>query len=309
MLAKIDVSIQSYKKPESLIYSLLSLHKHCKSEVDTVWINDDQSSEDVIRIYESSELKEALYPWKIKVRRNLNRMGWWVSFVRGYKPKYLSHWYMFIRMAWNFYKNKTIYVAKDDVRYQWAIDHTDKEYLFIMHDDVTFKDNVIKRYMEAVAKMTRPAIVGDLGQCWRCAYEKLGCNPYKILSGYRPSVSWPYTKVSKGDHHWACRINEWSALISVNCAKFIEDKYRIFYGNYDNKGDVSAYWFSRIVNEGFSFDDPISSSARDQYYLHWENGATGHSVWVNQGFGKSSYNANFIKNKLQEDFDFTWLWG
>ena len=309
MLAKIDVAVQSYKKPESLIYSLLSLHKHCKSEVDTVWINDDQSSEDVIRIYESSELKKALHPWKIKVRRNLNRMGWWISFVRGYKPKYLSYGYMLIRMAWNFYKNKSIYVAKDDVRYQWAIDHTDKEYIFIMHDDITFKGNVINRYMESASIMTSPGIVGDLGQCWRCAYQKLGCNPNKILNGYRPAINWPYTKISKGDHHWACRINEWSALISVNCAKFIENKYRIFYGNYDNKGDVSAYWFSRIVNEGFSFDDPISNSEREKFYLHSENGISGHSVWVNHGIGKSFYNSTEFKSKLQQDFNFTWQWG
>lgn len=309
MINQVDVAVQSYKKPESLIYSLLSLHRACKAHVDQVWINDDQSKGNILEIYQSEALRAALFPWKINVRENQRRMGWWVSFVKDYKPKYLTLWNMLKRMAWNYYKNNQIYVAKDDIRYQWALNHTNKDYLFIMHDDITFKGDVIERYMATITQMTRPAIVGDLGQCWRCAYKQLGCNPSKILKGYRPSVHWPFTKVSKGDHQWACRINEWSALVSVSCTKFIKEKHRIFYGNFDNNGDTSAYWFSVAVSEGFSFDDPINNSERNQFYVHWENGITGHSVWVNQGLGKSSYDAALIKNKLQEDFNFTWIWG
>lgn len=59
---KIDVAIQSYKKPELLIYTLLSLHKFCKDSIDTVWISDDKSGEDVLSYYNSSQLQEALYP-------------------------------------------------------------------------------------------------------------------------------------------------------------------------------------------------------------------------------------------------------
>ena len=36
---KVDVAVQSYKKPESLVYTLLSLKKHCGKHIDTIYIN------------------------------------------------------------------------------------------------------------------------------------------------------------------------------------------------------------------------------------------------------------------------------
>lgn len=308
MTKKVDVAIQSYKKPESLIYSLLTLHRHCKEIVEEVWINDDKSGGNLLEIYRSPEVKAALSPWKINVRENERRMGWWLSFVWGYKPKYLSVFYMLFRMAWNFYKNKTFFVKTDDIRYQWAIQNTNKEFLFLMHDDITFKENIIDCYLKSAQQLSRPAIVGDLGQCWRCSYAESGCNPQKILSGFRPSARWPMTKISAADHKWACRINEWSALINVSAAKEIQTKHRIFFGNYDDQGDLSAYWFSKIVEEGFDFDDPVNQNLKDEFYLHWEDGKTGHSVWVDQGKGKSTYDTDLIRKGLLDQFNFNWIW-
>lgn len=307
-MIKVDVAVQSYKKPESLIYSLLCLHRVSKDQVDQVWINDDQSGPGVLDIYNSDILASALYPWVINVRVNRRRMGWWLSFVKGYSPSYLSLGRKLLRMTWNFYKNKTLFVAKDDIRYQWALNNTNKSYLFVMHDDITFKSNVIKKYIDVILGLSNPGIVGELGQCWRCAYEKLGCSPNKILDGFRPHQNWPMTRLKQGDHKWACRINEWSALISVNAAKFIEDKYSIFFGNFDDDGDVAAYWFSRMIAEGFNFDDPLADVDKDAHFIHWENGRTGHSVWVDQGLGRTTYTPNNIREKLKEDFGFIWSW-
>ncbi len=308
MKFKVDVAVQSYKKPESLIYSLLSLHRECKDSVDEVWINDDKSGGNLLEIYKSDQLRNALYPWKVNVRENKYRMGWWLSFVKGYKPKYLSLPYMILRMAWNFYKNKNIFVAREDIRYQWAIDNTSKPYLFIMHDDVSFKGDIIKRYIDVAFNLDNPAILGDLGQCWRCAYQVTGCSPAKILYGYRPSLASPNTQISPGDHKWACRINEWCALLSVSAAKHIQEKHHIFFGNFDDRGDTSAYWFSKVVEDGFQFDDPLSSIEKNNYYLHWEDGKTGHSVWANQGKGRSIYDPGALREKLLKDFDFKWSW-
>jgi len=304
MIKKVDVAIQSYKKPESLILSLLSLHKVARDSVDVVWINDDKSGDGITNIYKSDNLKKALYPWKINIRENNRRMGWWLSFVRGYNPDYLTKSYKLIRMLFNFYKNKNFFVDKYDIRYQWAIDSTDKDFIFLMHDDVTFKKNVIAKYLASISKMKKPGIVGDLGQCWRCRYQAFGCRPDRILKGFRPSAHWPLTRISSGDHKRACRINEWSALISVNAAKIIEKKYQVFFGNYDDRSDLGAYWFGCSISENFQFDDPIFSHEKDDYYLHWEGGITGHSAWVNQGFGRNSYNKKKLIKKLYKDFNF-----
>ena len=49
---KIDVAIPSYKKPESLIYTVLSLKKHCEDLIDTIYINDDCSGDESIAFYQ-----------------------------------------------------------------------------------------------------------------------------------------------------------------------------------------------------------------------------------------------------------------
>lgn len=308
MIKKVDVAIQSYKKPESLIFSLLSLHKVARDSIDTVWINDDQSRNGVIDIYKSDDFKKALHPWKVNVRENEKRMGWWLSFVRGYNPSYLSLSYKIFRGLFNFYKNKNFFVDKHDIRYQWAIDSTDKKFIFLMHDDITFKKNIIKKYLDSFSRMKKPAIVGDLGQCWRCPYQAFGCRPDRILRGFKPSSSWPITRVKNTDHKRACRINEWSALIYVPAAKFIEKKYQVFFGNYDDKSDLGAYWFGCAIKEKYQFDDPIFAHEKDDYYLHWEGGITGHSTWVNQGFGKNNYKNKELRLRLMRDFNFRYNW-
>lgn len=302
---KIDVALQSYKKPESLIYTLFTLHKYCADLIDTVWINDDKSGGAALELYLKLDQSKALFPWKIRVRENIHRVGWWVSFVRGYTPKYLKPGFMLKRMAWNLYKNKSIYIAREDMRYQWALDSTDKEYLMILHDDVQMRDDIVSLCLKEMESLTYPAIVGDLGQCWRCEYRHLGCSPEKILAGYRPSTDWPCTQVKNSDHKWACRVNEWCAMVSVRAARTITDKHQVFFGNCDADGDTAAYWFSLAVKDGYEFSDPLPTpSERAKYYLHWADGKTGHSVWVNQGAGKSEYLADEIAQKVLEEFQY-----
>lgn len=302
---KIDVAVQSYKKPESLIYSLLSLHRHCRNQIDVVWINDDCSGGNVLNAYHTLEESGALHPWKIRIRENTVRMGWWISFVKGFNPKYLSLWFKIKRMLWNFYKNGSIYVTQEDIRYQWAIKNTDKEYLLIIHDDIEFKGDVITLYLKSIMRDKNIAIVGDFGQCWRCDFHSSGCNPSKILAGNLPSDIWPSTKVFPSSHAWACRINEWSALLRVKVARKLTETEQIFFGNYDDNGDVSAYWFSRVLASGYHFDDPLPILIeRDKYYRHWEGGITGHSAWVDQGNGKNLYDPEKVKNRLSKEYSY-----
>ena len=76
-MEQIDAAIQSYKKPESLIYSLLSLKKSLEFDnensdfyLDTIWIDDDLSGEDTIKHYKDPAFIEAMAPIKIKLRVN-----------------------------------------------------------------------------------------------------------------------------------------------------------------------------------------------------------------------------------------------
>ena len=304
-MKKVDVSVQSYNKPESLIFTLLTLHKFCRDRVDTIWINDDQSELGVMEKYHKLKESDVLSPWKIKTRVNKTRMGWWVSFCYGRIPRYASIMFVLKRMLWNLYKNKSLFVGVHDLRYQWAIESTDKSELLIIHDDVEFLGDVVNPLSESLGEQSAPGISGDLGQCWRCRYKDEGCTPEKILQGYRPNLLWPMTKVNDDDHKWACRVNEWVAMINVKAAREIAVSENVFFGNYDDNGDVGAYWFSRLISKNYSFSDPfIQENNTNQLLKHWDGGVTGHSAWVDQGCGKNKYNPKELSARIYKEFGY-----
>ncbi|WP_135445147.1 hypothetical protein [Vibrio tasmaniensis] len=304
-MKKIDVAVQSFNKPESLIYSLLTLHKYCKDDIDTVWINDDKSKIGTIEKYIRLSDSNILDPWKVKIRQNERRMGWWVSFCRGKIPDYASFSFVFKRMIWNAYNTKSIFVDENDFRYQWAINNTDKDRLLIIHDDVQFTGRVTDLLSRSIAQQDKPGITGDLGQCWRCIYQTRGCTPKKIIDGVIPSPQWPLTREKEGDHKWACRVNEWLALLDVEAARYIAKSENIFFGNYDDDGDIGAYWFSRLNHYGYKFGDPFADGKiKSDYFIHWDGGITGHSAWVNQGDGKNEYKPQDTASKILREFEY-----
>lgn len=314
-MEKVDVAIQSYKKPESMIYTLFSLQKYCGDIIDTVYINDDCSNDGTVDYYLDGELQRRLAPIKIKVRVND-------------KPSK----YTYTLMTKDLYKRKT-FVQKlqlqghklikrlrwmpteDDIRYQWAINQTDKKYLFIIHDDIKFFDNILKLYISVMDKDNNLAIVGDLGGSKRCPFGPCGvtdkCSPKKIMAGEYPCDRWPITgrhsffHTMLGRYKRNCRINEWCCLINVNIAKELAQKYGICFGNYEGGGDVGTYWFDKIIKLGYKFSDPVPDfEERKKWYLHWWQGHEGHNVWVDQGNGKAKYERDFIRKCIKEEFGY-----
>ncbi len=300
---KIDVAVLSYRKPESLIYTLMTLKKHSGRIIENVYIQDDCSRNGTIEYYTKPAVTEYFKPWKIFVRENDSPARWHRVHVRGYTPAYYHSFDMLLRK----FKKKLrkvkeepiVWHAAEDVRYQWAINSTDKKYLLIIHDDIEFYADIASLYLKNIDDQT--AIVGDLGQCWRCKFEK-NCSPVKIMQKNYPKDKnifrrWPFNCKR------ICRINEWSCLINVDIAKKIEQRERIFFGNYDNGGDVGAYWFLKAVENGYKFTDPLPQVAsRLEYYQHCWQGMAGHSVWVDQGAGKNSYNIELIKKQMRDQF-------
>lgn len=312
-MEKIDVAIQSYKKPESMVYTLLSLKKYCGSVIDTIYINDDCSGGDTISHYLTKELKDELCPLKIIVRENSKPSGYTHTIVTKEvffkkplikKIQLLGH-FAIGRAKW--------YKTTDDIRYQWAINHTDKRYLFLIHDDIKFFSNVAELYLNCFKRNPNLAIVGDFGGSDRCPYGPCGkkCSPEKILHKQYPSPNWPITGKSSiihsllGRYKRNCRINEWCCIINVDVARKIGDKEGIYFGNYEGGGDVATYWFDRIIKLGYDFTDPLpQKEERLKYYQHWWQGHMGHSVWVDQGKGKAEYEKEFIKKCILSEFNF-----
>lgn len=302
---KIDVAVQSYRKPELLLYTLLSLKAHSAHLIDTVWINDDGSDDWVVSFYDSPIFTQLLDPWKVRVRRNSHRMGWWFWPVVKKYPLYLSVSKRIMHSLRCFLKARRFSAERENIRYQWAIDNTDKNYLFIIHDDVFFKGDVLGVYIKYMRSLQGlVSIIGDLGQCWRCGYKN-ECTPELLESGNVPDPIWPVDTVSKSNA-WPCRVNEWCCLLNVTTAKMIEKKHHVLFGNFDNGGDIGAYWFYLAHNEGYNFGDPLARrEQREMYYVH-ADGGSGHSVWVDQGNGKKIYDSKLIREMLESEFNFKW---
>lgn len=131
-MIKIDVAVQSYKKPESLIYTLLSLKQVSEDLIDTIYIQDDLSGNKILNYYQSVYFQEFMKPIRVVVVENEKK---------GLLSKTMFTHEM-IKASGKFWKMK---YKSDNIRYQYAINHTDKKYLLLIHDDILFYKDVIDR--------------------------------------------------------------------------------------------------------------------------------------------------------------------
>ena len=93
-------------------------------------------------------------------------------------------------------------------------------------------------------------------------------------------------------------------MLDVATAKKLADQ-AIYFGSYENLGDIGAYYFDEIVKRGYSFADPLAGTdERDNYYIHQWVGFSGHSVWVDQGKGRNKYPKDLIENKIETEFGY-----
>ena len=283
METKVDVAIQSFKKPESLIYTCLTLKEFCGDHIDTIYISDDQSNDKTLEYYSKEAFLKAMAPIKICVRENEKRAGLRFNNKRMLKKRI----------------NNVIWYSYDVIKGRKPVIVSDnKKYIYLTHDDVEFSGDVIGLYLEEIQK-GKHAIVGDLGQCWRCP-EESKCDPYKICSGYRPTREWPRVGIINIKSRRACRINEWSCLVDAEVAKQIANEDAVFFGTYEDRGDIGAYWFDYIVKKGYSFSDPLCNKRKQDYYQHCWQGFPGFSTEIYGGNNK--YDGEMIKTLIQERY-------
>ncbi len=219
----VDVAINVFAKPYQTALSILSLLKQSKSTIDTIYFQFepygsqyDNCSPYIIAEY-IHEQAICFQPqqWIALQPVNISKTN---------DPKY--------RYA---------------IRYQYAWEHTNKKYLFIMHNDVFFlKDiitDMIKNIGDAIA-------IGKIGQCWNCPAanhyimeqlvpKHVPCNPQNYQD-FHPTFSdlkkiydiaikknifvRPYPEGWKENFHnqpWPlpeCRVNEWACLINMEQA-------------------------------------------------------------------------------------------
>lgn len=213
---KIDVAINVLGKPYQTTLTLLSLLKHSGGHIDKIYLNEEAAN--------SRQQLEGLRYLKEKLRSKL------VIF----RPKY-CHWIRSVS------REKVI---EDDVRlsvrYQYAWEKSDKDFLLIIHNDCHFHADVVKRML---AEIGDNIAIGDVGACLGCpAYYADKCGKGRYLN-YRPTYEELFKLYENNDYSgpnytsplhktnfnekyrnepWplpACRVNEWCCLININQAR------------------------------------------------------------------------------------------
>lgn len=312
-IPKIDVALQAYKKPESLIFTLLTLHRHSAARIDQVFIRDDSGLADGLAFLDDKALHERLAPWVIRASRSSRPSGWGAQRQTRAMPIWSANrswsWRWKLKSAARMLPpmRRRYLWDENDLRYQWAVNQSDKAHLMILHDDVMFTGDIVAHHMAAFAQDPKLAILGQLGQCWRCGHSAI-CDPLRLIQGQRPP-HWPLTPHPKRPDAFPrayqrdCRINEWCCTIDVRLARQLSAE-GTYFGNYQDGGDVGAFWLAEAVRRGHHFADDFNGGDRAAFYIHAWQGHSGHSVWADQGVGQSSYRVSEITDRLWSEFGY-----
>ncbi len=169
------------------------------------------------------------------------------------------------------------------IRYQYAFEKSKNHYLFTMHNDMLFHEDILGEYLTQI-ESGHFAGVGPIGQCWNCpasyakkctadTYHKYQPDWTELMElsekFYAPrkevyshfissSTAWPLPE---------CRLNEWAALIDLTQVKPYVKK--LIFGQMDL--DIATKWFSFLNNQGLTFKNiPI-----DPYATHVWTGIEG----------------------------------
>ncbi len=199
--------------------------------------------------------------------------------------RYIPQVEVFTPKEYEFISKNIDYTSIDSrykIRYQYAIEQSNKTFLFISHNDVLYTGDIIK---DMLSKIDGFAGVGQIGQCWNCpAYFAHKCNPDRYLE-FRPTIEelkeiivrYPSPRTSlgtiDGDLPYPlpeCRLNEWACLINRKLVE-IESKPLgdgPMFGEYDQV-DLGTKWFKYMNTKGYKFLN------YNQKFIHgfWANGA------------------------------------
>lgn len=216
----VDVAINVFAKPFQTALSILSLLQHSGDYIDKIYFQFEPvgSKYDSCSPYIIAEyLKEKSIVFQPQHWIALNS----VTIAQLYNPTY-----------------------RHAIRYQYAWEHTDKKYLFIIHNDVFFLKDILGPLIHTIDSSFA---IGRIGQCWNCpaSYKTivdesmLGClscqpnhyqkfqptfeelNQLYIIARQKNIFIRPYLEDSPSifyDHPWTlpeCRVNEWACLVNM----------------------------------------------------------------------------------------------
>ena len=262
MINKVDVIINVYGKPYQTLVTLKSLMKYSGDYIDKIYLQEEPNQPEIFDI-----------------NLILNEF----DNIIHYKPKYFN----FVNQT----DRERCFTDEEyrlSIRYQYGFEKTDKKFVFVTHNDVLYKNDIIKYMLENIENNLG---VGEIGQCWncpmfhakKCSGEKFNGFNYnyneiiQTFNIHKPAR--PNQIVDKNNPFPLpeCRLNEWFCLINneINNKEVIYNKNVIPFGSYYN-ADIAVEWFKEMFNLDYTFKNlDLKKYAK---HAHFSNNGNGHSA-------------------------------
>jgi hypothetical protein len=242
----VDVIVNVYGKPYQTAVSIRSLMKFSERHVGKIYVILEKNQPPG---FDAELLKGLLTGLPIEFYTPPFFFGWWEGRRKGLLNQILL-WFRSYR---------------NSIRYQYAWEKTKAPFVFLMHNDMLFFDDLVGNYL---SKIEDHVGIGQIGQCWNCpAFEKF-CDGNRYWD-YRPTseelmelyASRPdgravvHGLVGPDKLNWPlpeCRLNEHAALIQMSLAKPVTRPLGPVQPiGLKNKLDNGIPWFQGMTLKGF----------------------------------------------------------
>lgn len=279
---KVDVIINVYGKPYQTLVTLKSLMKHSGEYIDKIYLQEEPNQPEVFDI-----------------NLILNEF----DNIIHYKPRYFN----FVNQT----DKQRCFTDEEyrlSMRYQYGFEKSDKKFVFITHNDVLYKNNIIKHMLENIENNLG---VGEIGQCWncpmfyanKCSGEKFNDFNYNyneitdIFIKFKKPASRNYQINTTNPFPLPeCRLNEWFCLINneINKKEVNINNIVIPFGSYEL--DLNTRWFREMYKLGYTFKNlDLKKYAKHAYF---SNNGNGHSALSN--YEKYQIEENIAKEFLNQ---------
>jgi len=243
----VDAAINYYGKPYHTMVTIGSLLEHSGPHIGKVFL-----------------IKEAEQPPDGDLIIDLLSQHDWN--VEVFVPRYYHGWGMYRRKPFAMLRKH----FRWSLRYQYALECSDKPYVFLTHNDVLYEGDALGPLIQAAIEGGH-AGVGDIGNCWKCPAKATGLcmdnDPGSLSLTYDEAVALyiehpsdlrqhDHSRLNRTDPvpFGECRLNEWFALLD-RAAYVRETKPRGStepLGSYE-LGDVGIAWFRSMMHKGYTF--------------------------------------------------------
>lgn len=249
---KIDVCVIYYGKPYQTIVSILTLLKHSRSHINKIYITVEKKQPYGAYgdIYKVTQALEGVLPIDLHFPR-----------------------YFYNLDTLDYERTKRDQEYRWSIPYQYALENSAAKYLFIMHNDMVFHDDMIGAMLPTMEADEQMAGTGSIGQCWSCPASAAGLCGGHVFHEYVPTQAEAIALHEKFDtprkekdieilktgrvHPLPeCRLNEYACMVNLETYRSTTlpgGKNVCFGGNWGFTADLGTGWFHQMVNQGYQF--------------------------------------------------------